>query len=149
MEKFDRCEKLIKGITHIGRARTNHKQNSQEALRDLKFGIELINESVELSPSDIFLRRERVARFLGITLNSPLNLIETVEQDIKFFKDNFNSLDREYRSFYAYITGLYNINFGDKELGIKRLQECITFDKNSLESKEAKTLLATIDSNLL
>ncbi len=134
---------LIKGISLIGKARIKHRLSPVEAVSILHYAISTINSSIDMAPTDIGNRKERLKHFLGVSMNSPVDLSKTIELDLQFFTERYYDLTMAEKSFVKFISGQYLIFHGNIDQGLNLLAECIGLCPDSLEAMEAKI---TIDS---
>lgn len=137
-------ELMIKGVSLIGKARSKHVINPQLALKELNIALQYMNEAVDLDENDIELRKERLRHFVGVTMNSPMDLHEIILKDLTFFRSKIDTLTREDMSFYYFIVGNYHIYIGDDEQGRDMLLKCIKLIPESLEAKEAELIIDSL-----
>lgn len=144
MDRVNPEELMLKAISHIGSARKKHSKNPQKALEELDYALEQMNMAIDLAEHDIELRKERLKHFVGVTINSPRDLHETIHKDLAFFRKQFECLSKHDRSFYYFIAGNYHIHAGDLLQGKEMLTKCIKLEPESLDAKEAELILDTL-----
>lgn len=144
LEKKLANDMLIKGISLIGKARNKHRTSASDGVKILESAITTINDSIDLAPNDIGHRMERLKHFIGISINSPIELSNIINLDIIFFEDRYNELTKDEKSLFKFLFGQYMIFLGNNDKGISLLNESIKLSPNSLEALEAKVTIESI-----
>lgn len=138
---------MLQAVSIIGRARSLKGISRIIAIKELKKGALLMNDSIALEPENIQNRLIRLRHLLGATMRSPKKFYIEVEEDLTFLKEKYSLLSTEEKVNYLSAFAEYRIFKGDKERGMIKLKEAVAINSDSFIGQYASTLLEKLSNN--